>query len=475
MTESIEVVGGLGGVEVQYDDMDAAAAVLRSAALDTAGIALSVRGVLTDAGLLASALLDPVGFARVETAVLAAVVGPHGLLFAAARIEHRSLALEAAVLRYAAADQLGAGWRELRHWAEGIALVAAIPSVPLLLGSPLGGMAAAWVRDGDANTFLAHHPGIAEEAVGAAPAFLDGVFLLVPGLGALTADAACDRIGGPRVLTSSVEDAAALLGLAYPAGRPVVTGRGVDRSAPPAPRSVTDLLAALQHRDHSSTGDAQGEIDVRRLTRTGPGGAPVTSWVVDLPGTKEWQFDPRRREHLNDFATNLTTMAGDHSARVDGLTRALELAGVGKDEPVMLVGHSQGGLVALRAAQEYDRTGAFAVTHVVTAGSPTSRIEAPASVSVLALENRYDLVPRLDGQPSEPDANRVTVVFDAQRDDIGRNHGLATTYLPAGEAVDASHDHPSLAAWREGAGAFLAGRAEQVSVRTTVWDVRNGG
>ena len=284
-------------------------------------------------------------------------------------------------------------------------------------------------------------------------------------------EAALSQHTGRPALGSSLEDATRTLGLLYPAGSAVVVGRGTDRTAPPAPRGVGDLLTALDHRDAQSAGAAQGEIDVRRLTTTDAAGRTHVSWVVDLPGTKEWQLDPRHREHLNDLATNLTTMAGDRSARIDGVTRALELAGVGRHEPVLLVGHSQGGLVAMRAAEEYVREGRFRVTHVVTAGSPTARMEVPASVSVLALENRFDVVPQLDGAPPPAEPNRVTVVFDAQHHEVGRNHATATTYLPAAREVDGDLADPSLAAWREGASAFFDADA----VRTTVWDIRNGG
>jgi pimeloyl-ACP methyl ester carboxylesterase len=232
---------------------------------------------------------------------------------------------------------------------------------------------------------------------------------------------------------------------------------------------VGDLLSGLDHRDAQARGRAAGEIDVRRLTRTLPDGSTTTSWVVDLPGTKQWQLDPRHRHRLNDLATNLTTIAGDPTPRVDGVTRALELAGVAPDEPVMLVGHSQGGLVAMRAAQEYARDGRFAVTHVVTAGSPIARMDVPDSVTVLSLENRYDLVPRLEGDPPPDEANRVTVLFDAQHHEVGLNHATATTYLPAARQVDDAMGDPSLAAWREGASAFL----EADHVHTTVWDIRN--
>ena len=450
---AVEVVGGAGGLEVECDDLSAAARVLQSAALDAVDTALDARRVVTDAGLLSSALLDPGGFARVEAAVLAAVAGPHGLLSAAGRLEARSMSLRAAVLRYIAADRLDDGARELRHWVEGTAAAFSLPVLPVLVLSPLTPLALHSLQSGDAARFLAEHPGVAEDAAGASPAFLS----------ALTS-------AGARPMT--LEDETALLARLYPPGTASVTARGTDRQAPAAPEGIGDLLAALGHRDARARGAAQGEIDVRRITRIDADGNPRTSWVVDLPGTKDWQFDPHDRVHLNDLATNLTAMAGDHTARIDGLTWALERAGVGSADPVMLVGHSQGGLVAMRAAEQYAGTRRFNVTHVVTAGSPIARMPVPESVSVLALENRYDLVPQLDGRPPPDQHNRVTVMLDAQSHDIGSNHAIDATYLPGARQLDGVRD-PSLTAWREGAAAFLTPVGEPVTVQTTVWDIRN--
>jgi hypothetical protein len=459
----VDVIGGSGGLEVEYDDLDRAACVLQTAALDVVDTAFDVRRVMTDAGMLASALLDPGGFARAEAAVLAAVAGPHGLLSAAGRLETKSLSLRAAVLRYAASDRLDTGLREVRHWAEGTAALLSVPLLPVLALSPVALPAAHWLGTVDGNAFLAEHPGVAEDAAGAAPVFLGGVLTL----GTLLVT----HHGLPL---PTIESESALLGLAYPAGSARVTARGTDPAAPPAPTDIADLLGALEHRDRLARGDAQGEIDIRRVTRTAPDGTVVRAWIVDLPGTKDWQLDPRDRVHLNDLATNLDTLSGEPSARVDGVTRAMELAGVGRDDPVMLVGHSQGGLVALRAAQQYADDATFHVTHVVTAGSPIARMTVPESVSLLALENRYDLVPQLDGRPPPDQHNRVTVMLDAQQHDVGLNHALSTSYLPGAHLLDELTD-PSLDDWRAGAQAFLAPVGEPVSVRTTVWDIRNAG
>jgi hypothetical protein len=470
----VEVVGGAGGLAARYDDLAATAAVLADAAAGLLGTASAARGVLTEPGLLTSAPLDPAGFARTEVAVLAAVAGPHGLLVAAGRLSGHALHLSAAVARYTAADRLGAGWHGLWTWLEGIAALPLLGAVAVSpFGLAAGGM---WFATGhrsrDLARLLCEHPGVVDDAVASTPLFLSALGAAALGPLARPADGVFRAQTGHPLLPATLADLAGLVGLLYPPGSPVVAGRGTDTAAEArrAPTGVGDLLAALGHRDRRAVGRAQGEIDVRRLTRAGPAGHTRTSWVVDLPGTKDWQADPRQRPYLNDFGTSLSTLAGDPSARVDGVTQALQRAGARPGEPVMLVGYSQGGLVALRAAQEYADSGRFHVTHVVTAGAPVSRVPVPASVQLLSLENRYDLVPRLDGAASPDETNRVSVLFDAQHHDIGGNHDLEQSYLPAARALDADPD-PSLGAWREGAGAFFAPGV--VEVRTTVWDITN--
>jgi hypothetical protein len=103
----------------------------------------------------------------------------------------------------------------------------------------------------------------------------------------------------------------------------------------------------------------------------------------------------------------------------------------------MLVGHSEGGLVAVSTARDAVRSGQFHVTHVITAGSPVGRTvgELPRSVSVLALENSRDVVPHLDGV-ANPDRPNVTTVTSTRGDrTIAGDHSLDTAYH--GVAADA--------------------------------------
>ena len=62
-------------------------------------------------------------------------------------------------------------------------------------------------------------------------------------------------------------------------------------------------------------------------------------------------------------------------------------------EPVLLVGHSQGALNAVRVAED----GGYRVGGVVQLGGPTGQITLPEDVPVLAVEHDEDLVPALGG------------------------------------------------------------------------------
>jgi pimeloyl-ACP methyl ester carboxylesterase len=109
--------------------------------------------------------------------------------------------------------------------------------------------------------------------------------------------------------------------------------------------------------------------------------------------------------------TDLRAMAGLNTSYEEGVMQALDAAGVGPHTDVMLVGHSEGGIIAINTARDAVRSGRFRVTHVVTAGSPIGEVsdELPRSVQVLALENDDDVVPATDSADNPEDPNITTV------------------------------------------------------------------
>ncbi|MEU0880402.1 hypothetical protein ABZ345_17505 [Lentzea sp. NPDC005914] len=144
---------------------------------------------------------------------------------------------------------------------------------------------------------------------------------------------------------------------------------------------------------------------------------------MDVPGTKDWNapWDPKS---ANDSGVNVDAMAGNNTVLQQGIEQALRDAGAqGSGVPVMLVGHSQGGIVAAQSTNGLVASG-YNVTHVVTAGSPVGRIGIPGNVQMLSLENKGDIVPHLDASDNPNTANRTTVTFENQTGTVGENHSI---------------------------------------------------
>ena len=477
----IEVIGGSGGLDARYDDIARIGSRIGVGAGELLRTAAGSHLLLLDPDLLASAALAPTGFARVEAAILAALDGPDGLAVAAGRLEVREIELGLAVVRYRLADRLGKQVTEWRRCLQGHAALLVVPLTLTMTLPLLADPQSAWLREIAADAadeeFLAEHPWIVEETIGSAPGFLGSLSAVALGPALLPADAVFRARTGATLLPSGVEEAAGLLALLYPRGRAVAVHLGSDPRAALTmpPTDVATLLSPLALRDREAVGPRQGEIQVRVIRGEGSGGRRRTSYVVDIPGTKDWQLDPRERRHLTDFATSLTAMSGGATARVDGVASALRAAGARPGDPVLLVGHSQGGMVAMRAAQAWTRSGDYTVTHVLTAGAPVAGMDVPESVQALSLESRQDVVPHLDAAPNRDRSHHTTVAFDAAEEGLVANHDLTRTYLPGARALSSPpYDaDPSLRAWIDGAGAFLAAPGERVVVRAEVFDIRN--
>jgi hypothetical protein len=241
------------------------------------------------------------------------------------------------------------------------------------------------------------------------------------------------------------------LSVPYRDGRAVATPLGPDpvgdRIGPP--RGIADLMSGLVRRGRG----AAGEIDVRTLTTTDVHGVVTTRVIVDITGTTDWSLRPDNPV-ISDIASNMHAIDNDATAFGDGVVAALRAAGVSADTQIMMVGHSLGGLVALELANRLSSSSEFTVTHVVTAGAPIALMAVPASVSVLALENRDDVVPKLDGKLNPDRTNEVTVQIDSPGHSLIGDHAIGDAYLPGARVVDASND-TSIRAFIAGASGFL--------------------
>ncbi|MEU8182564.1 alpha/beta hydrolase [Micromonospora sp. NPDC049044] len=448
MTEpQLTVTGGAGGIDARYEDLDLLASHSDEVSSFLASVSQECHSALVDPNVLASAVLNPGGVARFEAALLSALDGPNGMTALAAGFGLRAAALRTVVTAYQVTDEAQAQAIESLRWTLGFALSQNLPTViPLLVG--LGVPIAAYELAGgdiDWQRLITDHPGVVDLVVGASPG-------LITGLGIPTLD---------------VTGAAGMLGAFYPDGSPVVADLGVDidpRAAKP-PEGFADLMRSLDYRNGLSNAEHPDQIDVRTI-RHADGS---TAYIVDIPGTKAWGMPGEFSPYLNDLGTNIHVMAGDTTTREVAIADALRRAGASPTDPVMLIGHSQGGMVAAQAAHDsangnFD----FNVTHVVTAGSPIGTTDVPANVQVLSLENSHDIVPHLDAADNPDRPNRTNVTFDTQTGSIGNNHGTNTAYVPAAEALDRSND-PSVTTYRDSASAFLG--APGTTVQTNVYEL----
>jgi hypothetical protein len=386
----VSVRGGSNGIEAHYDEIVAMARRFGNVATDAGGAALSLHGYLSESGLCATAVFDPIGAAAFEADLLDALDGYHGLTWVALQCGLIDTELRAAAAAYEQADHLAT---TLHDHAAGLTNVSPDVVHALRLLASTGNLSRT------AQSLLTGDPALVDALMNAGLIGLDGV------VAPLYAD------GHARLSASGVDP---------------------DPVAATPPRSLADVMAALARRDEADS----GAIDVRVITR--PDG--TRSAIVDIPGTKT--FNPAKLADITGPATNVRALVGVPTAYEQGVLQALHRAGVRPADDVMLVGHSEGGMVAVQAAAACAASGRFRVTHVVTAGSPIGVTvgRLPPSVQVLAIENHNDLVPHLDGR-TNPDKTNVTTVTVRRGDGaIGNDHAVAESYLPGAADIDASHN-----------------------------------
>lgn len=164
-------------------------------------------------------------------------------------------------------------------------------------------------------------------------------------------------------------------------------------------------------------------IAVQRVDK-GPDAPPA--WVVAIPGTQLGQD-----RTVFSMTSNLALMDADPERRAgaDSATAvlaAMQDAGVGPGEDVVLVGHSQGGMVAATVAAS--TVGTYAVRHVVTAGAPVAGHALPPGVAGTHVETQGEAISDLDGAENPATPARVTVTGTVDASAGGTSlvpHGVA--------------------------------------------------
>ena len=146
------------------------------------------------------------------------------------------------------------------------------------------------------------------------------------------------------------------------------------------PRTLEEMVQRIPH-----AGEPAGQIRIEKY------GVEYPVYYVYLAGTAD--FGLMTGVEAWDMTSNVEAMATHNAGSVRAAVEAMREAGISADDQVILVGHSQGGLVAARIAESEQ----FHVTNLVTVGAPIHKVEVPKSTQVLALEHREDPIPMISG------------------------------------------------------------------------------
>ena len=222
--------------------------------------------------------------------------------------------------------------------------------------------------------------------------------------GMLTIGTAVGALRGGEVHVALLRDSDADPAFQDPLpGHPEAQIRRVD-----APALLSDMCADIDELYWSRTiGPAV------KITRVGDGEA--RRWLLSLVGTESMTW--RSTNNPADVETNIRLMLGLEASMSVGVVRALHAAmerdGVPADrwarEPVLICGHSQGGIVAAALASVPPHKAGVNVAGILSTGGPNRRIRVRPDVVTVAVYHDQDVMPSLDGSPDRAPDRRVTV------------------------------------------------------------------
>jgi hypothetical protein len=260
-------------------------------------------------------------------------------------------------------------------------------------------------------------------------------------------------------LVSGADDfIAGALGMPKPAQHGVLAGEDLVAGAAIAglgivgSRSLQETQVKVSSVSSGKADPAQGYQDlISRIPRAEAGQPQIrieqyeTGYVVYLGGTIDSGVDPSGEPW--DMTSNISAIAELDSGSYSSAVHAMREAGITAEDNVILVGHSQGGLVAAQLAA----SGEYLVSDVVTVGAPLHQVELPESVHLVAVEHTEDIIPSLSGVATPAVAvSQLTVsrslygAHQPPRGELLPAHNLSR-YVETGAVMDKSGDSKLMA------------------------------
>lgn len=291
-----------------------------------------------------------------------------------------------------------------RLFTEGLQLTSSIQPLAALLGTGLlaaGGLLHGLFSEGKVNLSLASTStaSIQEGVLGALASWIAGTGL---GSGLFSTNEVNDAAEHISSVTSGWKDNAQGNVLTV---REVYTDADVVRGSSSVIESLENLRRLAEERLGKidlASGLSYATIAIQRYEREDGSSA----WLVTIPGTDGQEDSPFGWEQ------NIELMSSNSERRMQAdsirmVTEAMEQAGIGSDEPVALIGHSQGGIVAAAVAADFSKR--YNIEHVVTAGSPIANHPIPNNTWVTSIEIEDELVAALDGAANPATEHWMTV------------------------------------------------------------------
>ena len=419
-----------GAIVVDYEELHRMSHVWAAAAESLVRQAMSVASITTEPGLLADAVFDPLGAARAETAIVAAAAGPHGLAALATRLAADGFALEAVVVK----ERLVDDFPSHQLVAFDAMLVTATLRFPF---APVQQM----------HDVVHASGGLAGAMIGYLSPFAEPLLTLLAPSAVFKADAAMRQ---PVAVEPILGLPLSLVAAVAPEGQGSVSA---SRFQPVWAGTPSGSLAGVLRRVAGLERFPDATLAIDEVV----GGDGITRYVVELPGIRHLGVasDPQ------DLSGAVNAMVLPATSYTRCVSEALDAVGAPRGAQVLLVGHSEGGIVAMDlAADPAFNGGRVKVTDVLAAGSPISskQVVPGSGTRVFSVENVDDMVTHLDAvdsATSEQTPQRLTYQFADDRHSIGATHS-ASLYADHLAAL-ADSPNPLLHGFEIGVAPYLTG------------------
>ena len=153
--------------------------------------------------------------------------------------------------------------------------------------------------------------------------------------------------------------------------------------------------------------------------------------VIYIPGT---QSSKLAGENVFNVGSNISVMTSTELAASElAVRQSLEKLGVTDSDRLLLIGHSQGGIIAsnLVVSGDYQTAG------LISVGAPIAHQDL--DIPVVSIEHANDIVPALSGQTNPISKTWVTVQNTPEAETIVDAHSM-NTYIETAKLMDQSTD-----------------------------------